>query len=116
MEAGKLDRRLTLRRAVPELDDLGEPVTDEFGTPIVNWTDIGTVWASKEDVRDVERVRAQQVGASLTTRFQIRPLADGARPSVKDHVICEGIEYEVGAVKEIARRAGWELSATAQLP
>ena len=108
MEAGKLDRRLTLRRNTPS--------TDEFGGETADWSDVATVWASKEDVRDAERVRAQQVGASITTRFQIRPLADGARPSVKDHVICEGIEYEVGAVKEIARRAGWELSATAQLP
>ena len=107
MEAGKLDRRLTLRR--------NTPTTDEFGGESPNWSDLVTVWASKQDVSDGERVRAQQVGASITTRFQIRPLDGGARPSVKDQVVCEGVTYEITAVKEIGRREGWELSAMAQV-
>lgn len=108
MEAGKLDRRLTLRR--------NTPTKDEFGHEVANWSDLATVWASKEDVQDAERVRAQQVGASITTRFQIRPLAGGARPSVKDQAVCEGLTYEITNVKEIGRRVGWELSGTAQIP
>lgn len=107
MEAGKLDRRLTLRR--------NAHTTDEFGGQVDNWTDLATVWASKHDISDGERLRAQQVGASITTRFQIRPLADGARPSVKDQALCEGLLYEITAVKEIGRRDGWEISAVAQV-
>lgn len=108
MQAGQLDRRLTLRR--------NTPTTDDFGGEVAQWADLATVWASKEDVRDAERVRAQQVGASITTRFKIRPLDGGERPSVKDQVQCEGLTYEVAAVKELGRRIGWELSATAQVP
>ena len=107
MQAGKLDRRLTLRRKTT--------TTDEFGGEVASWSDVATVWASKEDVRDAERVRAQQVGASITTRFQIRPLAGGAKPSVEWQATCEGVLYEITAVKEIGRREGWELSAVAQV-
>lgn len=107
MQAGKLDRRLTLRR--------NTPTTDEFGGETSDWADVATVWASKEDVRDAERVRAQQVGASITTRFRIRPLAGGLRPSVEWQGACEGLLYEITAVKEIGRREGWELSSVAQV-
>ncbi len=107
MQAGKLDRRLTLRR--------NTPTTDEFGGEVPNWSDLATVWASKQDVSDGERVRAQQVGASITTRFQFRSLDGGARPSVKDQAVCEGVAYEITAVKEIGRREGWEISAVAQV-
>lgn len=107
MEAGKLDRRLTLRR--------NTPTTDEFGGETADWSDVATVWASKEDVRDAERVRAQQVGASITTRFRIRSLAGGLRPSVEWQGLCEGLLYEITAVKEIGRREGWELSSVAQV-
>lgn len=108
MRAGNLDRRLTLRR--------NTPTTDDFGGEVPNWADLATVWASKQDVSDAERVRAQQVGASITTRFQIRPLPGGARPSARDQVVCEGLTYEISNVKEIGRRSGWEISAKAQIP
>lgn len=115
MHAGKLDRRLTLRRFVVATDGGGNPVTDDFGAEVGAWSDVATVWASKQDISDGERVRAQQVGASITTRFQIRPLDGGARPSVKYQAVCEGVTYEITAVKEIGRREGWEISAVAQV-
>lgn len=106
--AGKRDRPLTIRR--------NTPTTDDFGGEVDAWSDLAEVWASKEDVSDGERARAQQVGASITTRFQIPALEGGDRPSVKDHVVCEGLTYQVVGVKEIGRRAGWEISAVAQNP
>lgn len=106
MQAGKLDRRLTLRRKTT--------TTDEFGAEIATWADVATVWASKQDVSDGERVRAQQVGARITTRFQVRWGSVTKTISAEDQVVCEGVLYEVTARKEIGRREGVEITATAQ--
>lgn len=106
MKAGALDRRLTLRRAAVEKNEFNE---DER-----TWADFATVWASKEDVKDAERVRAAQTGASLTTRFRIRWSALASTVTAEDQLTCEGRLYAVVAVKEIGRREGLEITATAQ--
>lgn len=107
MQAGKLDRRLTLLR--------NTPATDDFGAETPDWAEVGEVWASKQDVSDAEKVRAQQVGASITTRFQVRWSALTAGISAEDQVACEGVTYMVVGRKEIGRRDGVEITATAQV-
>jgi SPP1 family predicted phage head-tail adaptor len=101
--AGRLDRRVTLLRAVT--------TTDEFNSPVSTWTELATVAASKEDVSDAERVRAQQVGASLTTRFQIRYSSRVADIDAGDRLTCEGWTFDIKSVKELDRRVGLEISA-----
>lgn len=106
MRAGALDRRVTLRRATVTVNGYGEEIP--------TWDDLATVWASKDDVRDAERVQAAAVGAIVTTRFQIRWSATTAGLTNKDQLICEGRLYQVVALKEISRREGIEITATAQ--
>lgn len=106
MEAGKLDRRLTLlERAL---------TTNAANEEVETFTSVGTVWASKRDVSDRERIENEELGATITTRFQVRhsDLTDGIRPTWR--VTCEGRTYDVRAVKEIDRRVGWEISAEAR--
>jgi SPP1 family predicted phage head-tail adaptor len=106
MIAGPLDRRLTLRRAAVTTNSLNEPIQ--------NWSDLATVWASKADVSDGERVRAQAIGSSITTRFQVRHSSITATLTPEDRVVCEGREYEITGIKEIGRRVGVEITATAR--
>lgn len=106
MKSGKLDRRLTIERFTT--------TRDEFNDPVETWATLAEVWASKEDVRDTERVAAQEVGAAITTRFQIRWSNDVADVNPKDRLVCEDKTYAIVAVKEIGRRRGLELSATAR--
>ncbi len=106
MKAGALDRRVTLRRATEAANTLNERVQ--------TWADLATVWGSKADVSDGERVRAQAIGSSITTRFQVRYSSISATLAPKDRVVCEGREYEVTGVKEIGRRVGVEITATAR--
>jgi SPP1 family predicted phage head-tail adaptor len=106
MQAGELDRRIELRRATT--------VTDATGGETRTWFAIATVWASKQDVRDAERVRAQEVGATITTRFQIRWSSDVADLDASDELVCEGRTYAIEAVKEIGRRDGLEITAAAR--
>jgi SPP1 family predicted phage head-tail adaptor len=108
MRAGKLDRRITIQRATE--------TRDGFNNVTLTWpgTVIATVWASKEDVRDSERFSSQEVGAEITTRFQIRWSSDVENVNPKDRVVYDGRPYDIVAVKEIGRREGLEITASAR--
>jgi SPP1 family predicted phage head-tail adaptor len=106
MDSGALDRSLILRKRTVANNTLGEPVE--------TFTDLATVRASKTDISDAEKVRAQQVGAEITTRFQIRWSVNWSDLNPKDRVTCDGREYEIVGVKEIGRRVGLEITACAR--
>lgn len=103
MKSGKLDRRVTIQRVAVVLDD--------FGGEIETWTDHATVWAQVLPVSDGERWRAEQVSATVSTRFRIRW---GAGVRVTDQIIYEGRTYDIVGVKEIGRREGQEITAAAR--
>jgi len=106
MKAGRLDRRITIMRASLSANALNEQVE--------TWLDIATVWASKEDISDSERIRAQEVSAEITTRFQIRHSSAVADVNPKDRVRLDGRVFDIYGVKEIPYRAGLEITATAR--
>ena len=108
MLAGKLDRRITL------VMDGVQDGRDAFNAPIMGSAVSLTVWASKEDVSDVERVRAQQVGAEITTRFRVRWSNAVSGFDATGRVLFDGREYSVSGVKEIGRREGLEITAAAR--
>jgi SPP1 family predicted phage head-tail adaptor len=106
MQAGELDRRITIERYSSSINDFGE----EVGA----WAAIATVWASKADIRDTERFVAQQVNSTITTRFQIRYSSMLADVNPKDRLTHAGLLYGIVAVKEIGRREGIEITAAAR--
>lgn len=106
MDAGRMDRRITLERFTE--------TRDEFNSPVQAWAPLATVGASKEDIRDAERWSAQEVGAEVTTRFRIRYSATVADLNPKDRVQFDGRQYDIAAVKEIGRREGLEITANAR--
>jgi len=106
MKAGRLDRRITIMRASLSANALNEQEE--------TWLDIATVWASKEDISDSERIRAQEVSAEITTRFQIRHSSAVADVNPKDRVRFDGRVFDIYGVKEIPYRAGLEITATAR--
>jgi SPP1 family predicted phage head-tail adaptor len=89
-------------------------VTNEFNEQEPTWADLVTVWASKQDIRDAERIRAAQTGASVTARFQVRWNMMTAQVTVQDRLICEGRTYAIVATKELGRREGLEITASAE--
>lgn len=104
MQAGKLDRRITLQRYGTTYNAFNEPET--------GWTDLGKRWASKEDVSDGEKVRAAQVGASVTTRFRVRYDSLTSTLTAADRLVCEGVEYQISGTKEgDGRRREIEITA-----
>lgn len=106
MRAGKLDRRVTILRATV--------TTDDFGGETATWADLATVAAEKLPVRDAERVAAAQTGASVTDRFRIRWSQAVSGLTTRDQLSCDGRLYDIVAIKEIGRREGLEITATAK--
>jgi len=106
MQAGQIDRRITIQRATVAQDATGQEVS--------SWSNLATVWAGKQDVSDTERIASAEVQATITTRFQIRWSSAVADVNPKDRLIYAGKTYDISAVKEICRREGLELSAAAR--
>lgn len=104
--AGELDRRVTLERY--------GITRDEWNNPIEGWINLATVWASRHDVSDTERLRGAEIGSTLTTRFVIRWSAQVADLNTKDQLSCEGLEYGIVGVKQLGRRAYIEITAAAR--
>lgn len=108
--AGKRDRRI--RRWVGGVVDSG--LSDKLA-----WSPGPYLWASKEDVSDVERIRAQQSGALLTTRWVIVWDSSVANFSVNDKIeypADSGAFYSVTGVKELGRRDELEISTSFDNP
>lgn len=107
MDSTKLDRKIRLERYTSTKDPAS-------GEPVTVWGELATVWASKRDVSDGERVAAAEVQSSITTRFQIRWSSEVADLNPRDRVVYDGKTYGIEAVKELGRRDGLEISATAR--
>jgi SPP1 family predicted phage head-tail adaptor len=81
----------------------------------MDWAPLATVSASVEHIRDTERWAAQEVGAEATLRFQIRYSSTVASTNPKDRLLYEEREHNIIAVKELGRRRGLEITATARV-
>jgi SPP1 family predicted phage head-tail adaptor len=102
MNAGKLDRRITIQSVTEAQDNAGQPVqTDVL---------LATVWAQVEALRGREPFQGDQFNAQQVTVFTIRYRDD---VDATMQIIWEGEEYDVQSVKEIGRREGLEISALA---
>jgi SPP1 family predicted phage head-tail adaptor len=106
MLAGQLDRRVAVQRATT--------IANGFNEPVATWGTVATVWARKRDVSDKERQQAGETAAEITTRFQVRYSGTLATLNPKDRLVCDGRTYEIWGVKELGRREGLEISATAR--
>lgn len=105
MRAGKLDRRLTIRRFM-------ETGRNAYNEPIVEWADVATVWAQQRPDRGSERFAAAQVAGTSVMTFHIRYRPD---VSVQDRLLYEGREYEIIAPpRELGRREVTEIDAIAR--
>ena len=106
MHTGERDRHVTIERAA-EIDDGFTKVEGRYAP----WK---RFWARKTDVSDVERTRAAENGAEITTRFVVR--FSGATRTITPHdrLTCEGRSYNIVGVKEVGRREGIEITASAR--
>ncbi|UJW87965.1 phage head closure protein [Devosia sp. SL43] len=105
LKSEKLDRRITLMQYGITYNADNEPIE--------GFTPLATVWASATPVSDGEKVRAAEVGASISMRFQIRYSATVAVLNPKDCLVYQDKIHDISGVKELGRREGLEITAAA---
>ena len=103
--AGQLDRRITLRRKTVTNTGLG--MTEA-------WADLATIWASRKDVSDGEKIAAGGVMATLAARFVVRSSTLTRGLTAKDALIEGGKTFQITGIKELGRRDFLEITAEAR--
>lgn len=106
VNAGELDRRITIRRAAITLN--------EFNEPEETWSDLLTVWAKKMDASASESYRAREVGSELTARFTVRYSTVIAGVDPRDRLVYGGREYNITGVRDVGRKTWREIDAVAR--
>ena len=107
MKPERLDRKITLQRFTYSTDP-------GSGEQVKTWSTLATVWASKRDVSDSERVASAEVSAEIGTRWQIRWDSSWSDLSPLDRLLYEGRVHEIVGTKELGRREGIEISSIAR--
>ena len=92
MAAGDLDRRIVIER-------LTEGAQNGFGEPAETWATLTTVWASRSDIKDAEKVSAGQRDTALMSRFVVRSSAATRSLTSIDRINYQGI-WNIHGVKE----------------
>lgn len=105
LEAGRLDRRVTILRA-------GAGTLDTFGEMVPGEATETETWASVRPAPGTERFASAENAATATMRFVFRWREDLVR--VTDTLLFDGRTYNIASVTEIGRREGLEVLATAR--
>lgn len=100
MKAGRLDRRLMIRRRV--VDDGGQ-----WG-PVTTWPEGPVVWARIEHGKEDEAFAANELYSVRIVTFETRYMEEVGN---EDRLECEGQFYDILGVREIGRRQGLEIKA-----
>ena len=95
MDAGELDRRITLQR-LSETDD-------GFGTVASSWSTLATVWAKLMPVLGQEKLQALETTGTARRKFKIRKSSDVADLSAKDRLVYGGDNHDIWDVSELGR-------------
>lgn len=103
MDAGKLDRRITLRSVTV--------TQDAYGGVVETYADMATVWAQYLPGGGNERFVSAQVYAETQARFYLR-WREGI--TTQHRVVFDGRDYDIVAADEIGRREGLELRVRAR--
>lgn len=103
MRAGKLDRLVTIQRAVIARDAAGQEIK--------TWEDVATVWAQARPFRGGERFVAQQIVGKAVMTFVIRWRAN---VTVKDRIVYDDKVWDIRDVREVGRHVGFEIDTTAR--
>lgn len=106
MEAGKMDRQVTLQRATRTQDSTGQIIE--------TWADLATVWARWRRATARETLAAAEVSAEVGDVFEIRYSSLVSSLNPKDRLTYSDRTYDIAAVDEIGRRVGLRISASAR--
>ncbi len=87
MNAGRLNKRITIQKATS--------TQNEFGERVNTWSTVIERWARVEPLRGREFFLAQQAQSEIETKFTIRHATE-IKPSMK--LVYDGIDYNIESV------------------
>ncbi|SRR5258708_1865817 len=102
LQAGKLDRFITIQQATSSRDAT-------YGSETKAWATLAQVWARVEDVSGREFFAAKQRGGDTMVKVIIRHRSDVTR--LMRLVLDDGRTLEIDTVLQISRDKGLELVA-----
>lgn len=94
MQAGKLNRRVTIQQKTVVYDELHQPVSG-------SWTDLATVWASVLHISGIETIKAGADVSVTQASIRIR-YRSGLDSSMR--VLFDGKTYDIRGVLDDANR------------
>lgn len=106
MRSGDLDKSIIVQSRTLSQNETGEAVE--------TWAKIhtaDTIAAAVRPFRGAERFAAQGVIAEQIVTFKIRYRSD---VTPLNRIVYDGRNYDIGAVREVGRRDGLEIDATAR--
>lgn len=106
MRAGDLDRRIVIQA--------NTPTPNEYGEPVDSWAKIHTadhLPAKITPSRGSERFTAQQIVGRGVVTFRLRYRAD---VRTTHRIVYDGRDYDIHDVREVGRREGLEIDASAR--
>lgn len=107
MRAGALDRRIQFLRATA--------VDDGLATRPGSYLPHGDpVWAGRQDIRDGEKVAAGSIYGEVSCRFTVRSTTFTRGITTKDVLVEGRWHFEIIGLKDLGRRDGIEITATAR--
>ena len=106
MRAGKLDRKIDVLRASTSRNGFNEEVAA--------WEPLARVWAEAVPISDGERRRAGETLSSKKFRFTIRYSSQVYTVDPRDRIRYDGRIFDINGVKDVGRREGIEITATAR--
>lgn len=106
MQAGNLDRRITVERKTVSNTPLGATET---------WVKLATIWASRKDVSDGEKATSGTDISTVASRFVVRSTPDTRAFRPADRLIEGRLTFEIVGIKELGRADWLEITAQARL-
>lgn len=78
------------------------------------WASLGTIWASRKDVSDGEKMAAGDVMATIAARFVVRSSEMTRGLTAQDRLTEGGKVFHIAGIKELDRRGYLEITAEAR--
>lgn len=104
MQAGRLDRRLTIQKKTVTQNSAGEEIE--------TWSTHATVSAIKLENRGAERFTSQQLLGEGVKTFQIR-WSNRVKALTSEHrILFDNRIHEIKDIRELGRREGIEIDCT----
>lgn len=104
--AGQLRDRARFERAPSESADADDADYDDYGNPVGDWSELGTVWADLRETPGREAIKAGRVESGRSGTLRVRASTMTRAVTAADRVIVRGSTWDIRSGPVQIDRAG----------